>query len=154
MSGHISTLLIGLPGVADHERPAARRWAAHFEVPMILLAIWIMIEWYLAEKGIYPKSFDRITNWSIWLFFVLETTVLTSLVENKLHWCLDVSFADDDRRIRKGHGAENYARLSRIALNLLKAQTRHKVGIRTKRLCCGWSHDYLFRVLTRNDQGL
>lgn len=86
MSGNISTLLIGLSGVADHERPAARRWAAHFEVPMILLAIWIMIEWYLAEKGIYPKSFDRLTNWSIWLFFVLETTVLTSLVENKLHY--------------------------------------------------------------------
>ena len=44
-------------------------------------------------------------------------------VENNLHWCLDISFADDDRRIRKGHGAENFARLSRIALNLLKAQT-------------------------------
>lgn len=75
-------------------------------------------------------------------------------VENKLHWCLDVSFADDQRRIRTGHGAENYARLSRIALNLLKAQTRHKVGIKTKRLCCGWNHDYLFRVLTQDDQGL
>jgi predicted transposase YbfD/YdcC len=75
-------------------------------------------------------------------------------VENNLHWCLDISFADDDRRIRKGHGAENFARLSRIALNLLKAQTRHKVGIKTKRLCCGWNHDYLFRVLTRQDKGL
>lgn len=75
-------------------------------------------------------------------------------VENSLHWCLDISFADDERRIRKGHGAENFARLSRIALNLLKAQTRHKVGIKTKRLCCGWSHDYLLRVLTRTDQGL
>ena len=75
-------------------------------------------------------------------------------VENNLHWCLDISFADDERRIRKGHGAENYARLSRIALNLLKAQTKHKVGIKTKRLCCGWNHNYLFRVLTQDDQGL
>lgn len=74
-------------------------------------------------------------------------------VENSLHWCLDISFADDERRIRKGHGAENFARLSRMALNLLKAQTRHKVGIKTKRLCCGWSHDYLFRVLTQKDEG-
>ena len=74
-------------------------------------------------------------------------------VENSLHWCLDISFADDERRIRQGHGAENFARLSRIALNLLKAQTKHKVGIKTKRLCCGWSHDYLWRVLTRNDRG-
>ena len=75
-------------------------------------------------------------------------------VENGLHWCLDISFADDQRRIRKGHGAENFARLSRIALNLLKAQRSHKVGIKTKRLCCGWNHDYLFRVLTQQDQGI
>lgn len=75
-------------------------------------------------------------------------------VENGLHWCLDISFGDDDRRIRTGHGAENFSRLSRIALNLLKAQKQHKVGIKTKRLCCGWNHDYLFRVLTQNDQGI
>ncbi len=75
-------------------------------------------------------------------------------VENNLHWCLDVSFADDDRRIRTGYGAENFARLSRIALNLLKAQTKHKVGLKTKRLCCGWNHDYLLRVLTQDDQGI
>jgi predicted transposase YbfD/YdcC len=75
-------------------------------------------------------------------------------VENSLHWCLDINFREDDCRIRQGHGAENFARLNRIALNLLKAQTKHKVGIKTKRLCCGWSHDYLFRVLTQQDQGL
>jgi predicted transposase YbfD/YdcC len=74
-------------------------------------------------------------------------------VEIGLHWCLDINFREDDIRIRQGHAAENFARLSRIALNLLKAQTRHKVGIKTKRLCCGWSHDYLFRVLTQQDEG-
>jgi voltage-gated potassium channel len=83
MPRHITNLLIGLPGVAEDERPAAQRWARRFELPMILLAVWIMIEWYLREKGIYPDAFDRITNWIIWLFFVLETLVLTSLVENK-----------------------------------------------------------------------
>ena len=75
-------------------------------------------------------------------------------VENNLHWSLDISFADDHRRIRKGHGAENFARLSRIALNLLNAQTQHKVGVKTKRLCCGWSQDYLFRVLTQDDRAI
>jgi predicted transposase YbfD/YdcC/predicted DNA-binding protein (UPF0251 family) len=69
-------------------------------------------------------------------------------VENNLHWCLDISFADDDRRIRTGHGAENFARLSRIALNLLKAQRKHKVGLKTKRLRAGWDNDYLLEVLT------
>jgi predicted transposase YbfD/YdcC len=70
-------------------------------------------------------------------------------VENGLHWCLDIAFADDDRRMRKGHAAENFSRLARIALNLLKAQTDHKVGIKLKRKCCGWSNEYLAQVLTR-----
>jgi predicted transposase YbfD/YdcC len=51
-------------------------------------------------------------------------------VENNLHWQLDVSFREDERRIRTGHGAENYSRLCRLALNLLKRDKRSvKVGI-------------------------
>lgn len=72
-------------------------------------------------------------------------------VENSLHWCLDVSFDEDRRRIRKGHGAENYSRLSRIGLNLLKQERTLKVGIKSKRLNCGWDHDYLLKVLTQGD---
>jgi predicted transposase YbfD/YdcC len=68
-------------------------------------------------------------------------------VENKLHWCLDVSYREDERRLRKGHGAENFSRLCRISLNLLKAEQSIKVGIATKRLNCGWDHDYLLKVL-------
>jgi predicted transposase YbfD/YdcC len=69
-------------------------------------------------------------------------------VENKLHWSLDISFREDECRIRQGHAAENFARLSRIALNLLKAETTNRRGIKTKRLCCGWDHDYLLKVMT------
>jgi predicted transposase YbfD/YdcC len=68
-------------------------------------------------------------------------------VENNLHWCLDISFREDECRIRQGHAAENFARLSRIALNLLKAEKTNDGGIKTKRLCCGWDHDYLLKVL-------
>ena len=69
-------------------------------------------------------------------------------VENNLHWQLDVSFDEDQRRIRKGHGAENYSRLSRIALNLLKRDTSIKAGIKAKRLNAGWDHDYLLRLIS------
>jgi len=69
-------------------------------------------------------------------------------VENRLHWCLDVQFREDDCRIRQGYAAENFSRLNRIALNLLKRQVKHKVGIKTKRLRAGWDHDYLLKVLT------
>ncbi len=69
-------------------------------------------------------------------------------VENNLHWQLDVSFREDERRIRKGHGAENFSRLCRIALNLLKHEQTAKVGIAIRRQKCGWDNDYLLRVVT------
>jgi predicted transposase YbfD/YdcC len=67
-------------------------------------------------------------------------------VENNLHWQLDVSFREDQRRIRKGHGAENFSRLCRIALNLLKNEKTAAVGIAIKRQMCGWNNDYLLKV--------
>jgi predicted transposase YbfD/YdcC len=68
-------------------------------------------------------------------------------IENNVHWCLDINFREDDCRIRQGHAAENFSRLNRLALNLLKAEKTNAVGIKTKRLCCGWDHDYLLKVL-------
>jgi predicted transposase YbfD/YdcC len=69
-------------------------------------------------------------------------------VENKLHWQLDVSFNEDQRRIRKHHGAENYSRLCRLALNLLKRDKSVKIGVHGKRLKAGWDEPYLLRLLT------
>jgi predicted transposase YbfD/YdcC len=69
-------------------------------------------------------------------------------VENKLHWQLDVSFREDERRIRKGHGAENYSRLCRLALNLLERDRSVKIGVHGKRLKAGWDEHYLLRLLT------
>jgi predicted transposase YbfD/YdcC len=42
-------------------------------------------------------------------------------IENSLHWQLDVSFGEDLRRVRKNNAAENFSRLCRMALNLLKS---------------------------------
>jgi predicted transposase YbfD/YdcC len=68
-------------------------------------------------------------------------------VENNLHWQLDVSFNEDQRRIRVGHGAENFSRLCRIALNLLKNEKTQKTGIAIKRQSCGWDNAYLLKVI-------
>ena len=69
-------------------------------------------------------------------------------VENQLHWQLDVSFAEDQRRVRKDHAAENFSRLCRIALNLLKSDPTAKVGVKGRRLKAGWNESYLIRLLT------
>jgi len=69
-------------------------------------------------------------------------------VENKLHWQLDVSFNEDQSRIRRDHGAENHSRLNRLALNLLKRDKTAKIGIHGKRLKAGWDEPYLLKILT------
>ncbi|MGH6629547.1 MAG: ISAs1 family transposase [Burkholderiales bacterium] len=68
-------------------------------------------------------------------------------VENRLHWVLDVSFAEDQARQRKDHSAENFSRLRRIALNLLRRETTKKRGIKGKRLNAAWDHDYLLKLV-------
>ena len=69
-------------------------------------------------------------------------------VENALHWVLDVSFREDDCRIRQGNGAQNMAVLRHMALNLLRREAGHKRGIKARRKRAGWDRDYLFQVLT------
>jgi predicted transposase YbfD/YdcC len=68
-------------------------------------------------------------------------------IENSLHWALDVSFREDDSRLRKDHGPENLALLRRLAVSLLKQDTTVKRGIATKRKRAGWDDDYLLQVL-------
>jgi predicted transposase YbfD/YdcC len=68
-------------------------------------------------------------------------------IENTVHWSLDVSFREDDCRIRTGHAPENFAVLRHIALNLLKNDTHCQRGIKTKRLKAGWDHAYLTHLL-------
>lgn len=67
-------------------------------------------------------------------------------VENQLHWSLDVTFREDQSRLRMGHGAENFAVLRHIALNLLRQEPSAK-SLPRKRLACALNPDYLLKVL-------
>ena len=68
-------------------------------------------------------------------------------IENSLHWQLDVTFNEDQCRIRKGHADQNFSILRRTALSLLKNESSQKVGVKNKRLVAGWDEDYLEKVL-------
>lgn len=68
-------------------------------------------------------------------------------IENSLHWQLDVTFQEDQCRIRKGHADANFSILRRTALAMLKNESTHKVGIKNKRLAAGWDEAYLEQVL-------
>ena len=67
-------------------------------------------------------------------------------IENTLHWCLDVTFREDDCRVRERNLTNNIAWLKRFALSLLK-QVPDKQSVAMRRRSCGWNENYLAQVL-------
>lgn len=67
-------------------------------------------------------------------------------IENTLHWSLDMTFREDESRLRGRRSADNLAWLRRFALTLLK-QHPGKQSLVMKRRMAGWSSDYLLEVL-------
>jgi predicted transposase YbfD/YdcC len=69
-------------------------------------------------------------------------------IENSLHWSLDVTFHEDDARLRVGDGAENFAVLRRLALNLLKHHPAH-MSLKRKRFKAALDDTFLLELLTQ-----
>jgi predicted transposase YbfD/YdcC len=67
-------------------------------------------------------------------------------IENGLHWTLDVTFREDQSRLRKDHGPENFAVLRHITLNLLRQEPSRK-SMPRKRLACALNPEYLLKVV-------
>jgi len=67
-------------------------------------------------------------------------------IENKLHWVLDVGFDEDRCRVREGNGAQNFATLRHMALNLIK-KDKSKGSVKTRRKKAGWDNSYLLQLL-------
>src|SRR3972149_7733231 len=75
--------LLGIAGVEPHEQPAARLWAKRLEWPMLLVALWIPVQWYLEETQAIVPLLARIADWLVWLAFLTETALLSVLGRNK-----------------------------------------------------------------------
>jgi len=67
-------------------------------------------------------------------------------IENKLHWVLDVTFREDQSRLRKGHGANNMAIVRHFAINLVRS-AQDKRSIKTRRKRASWDPPYLNAIL-------
>lgn len=68
-------------------------------------------------------------------------------IENSLHWVLDVTFREDESRIRKDQGVDNVGWLRRVAISLLQNDTTIKDSIRAKRIRAGYDITFLDRLL-------
>jgi predicted transposase YbfD/YdcC len=94
----------------------------------------IEIRYYISSLAMGVKRFARAVrgHWGI---------------ENTCHWVLDVTYREDESRIREEALRENFAWLSRFSLSLLK---RHpdRGSLAMKRRSCGWNENFLLEVLT------
>lgn len=67
-------------------------------------------------------------------------------IENSLHWVLDVTFGDDQSRLRTGHGARNMAVVRHFAINLVRT-VKNKQSIKLRRKRAAWNPDFLASIL-------
>jgi predicted transposase YbfD/YdcC len=94
----------------------------------------IDVRYYISSLEVEVKQFARAVrgHWSI---------------ENSCHWTLDMTFREDESRLRERHLRENFAWLNRFALSLLK-QHPGRQSLVMKRRSCGWSDTFLMEVVT------
>ncbi len=67
-------------------------------------------------------------------------------IENRLHWVLDVTFKEDQSRLRRGHGAKNMAVVRHFAINLVRLGKGRR-SIKTARKAAGWNPNYLATLI-------
>jgi predicted transposase YbfD/YdcC len=89
--------------------------------------------YYISSLAVGVKQFARAirSHWGI---------------ENSCHWSLDMTYREDESRIRDPYLRENFAWLNRFTLSLLK-QHPGKQSIVMKRRGCGWNENFLLEVL-------
>jgi len=68
-------------------------------------------------------------------------------IENALHWVLDVTFREDDSRVRDQRAARNLAVLRRMAINLVGRDGSTKASVRARRKRAAWDNDYMLQLL-------
>lgn len=67
-------------------------------------------------------------------------------IENSLHWVMDMTFRDDECRVRTDHAPANLAVIRHMAQNLIR-QAPGKESIRLRRKAAGWDDDYLASLI-------
>lgn len=69
-------------------------------------------------------------------------------IENSLHWVLDVSFREDESRIRRDNSSENMAVFRHVAMNGLRKDTSTKKSLKAKRYKATLDAEYAETVLS------
>ncbi|MCP4597112.1 ion channel [Neptuniibacter sp.] len=137
--------MVGLGGVDANENEKAKLWGKRLEAPMVLAAIWILIDWYLESKGLTTSYITFASDWLIWLVFLTELTIMSFLVDDRIRylrqnwmsplivlaglpvlWGVDTFYAGILRTMRLALTVGIFFRVSKDTRDLL---SKHNLGI-------------------------
>jgi len=122
-----------------------RRFPGEFRLPSAAAIIRVQSRAELADRSRFETRY-YISSAPLTAHQAAEAVRGHWGIENRLHWVLDVVFAEDQSRLRKGHGAKNMAVVRHFAINLIRAATG-KTSIKLRRKIAGWDPDYLAQKL-------
>jgi predicted transposase YbfD/YdcC len=122
-----------------------RRFPGELRLPGVATIIRVASRAELADRGRFETRY-YISSASLTAARAAEAVRSHWAIENRLHWVLDVTFGEDQSRLRKGHGARNMAVVRHFAINLLRT-VHDKVSIRLRRKRAGWEPAYLAAIL-------
>lgn len=125
---------------APKDLPGYSRWEGLKSIGIVILTCLrngqetTEVRYYISSLSVGVKTFARAVrgHWGI---------------ENTCHWCLDVTYREDESRMRNDNIRNNFAWLRRFTLSLLK-QHPGKDSIAMKRRSCGWDDNFVIEVLT------
>ena len=144
---------------------AGRRFPGELRLPDVAAIIQLKTRTQMKEQSRFESRY-YITSSKASLAILADAIRGHWRIENQLHWTLDVTFNEDQSRLRKGHGAKNMAVVRHFALNLVrqadealrperkslrrktnKPPAPRKTSIKLRRKLASWSIDYLSGVL-------
>ena len=67
-------------------------------------------------------------------------------IENSLHWVMDMTFRDDECRVRTDNAPANFTTIKHLALNLIR-KNPEKGSVRGKRKAAAWDDDFLASMI-------
>jgi len=122
-----------------------RRFPGELRLPDVATIVRVAARAELKDRGRFETRY-YISSAALTAARAAEAVRSHWAIENSLHWVLDVTFADDQSRLRTGHGAKNMAIVRHFAINLVRA-ANDKRSIKLRRKCAGWDLDYLAGIL-------
>lgn len=120
--------------------PGASRWKGLRSIGIVILTCirngkeTTESRYYISSLKVGVKNFARAvrSHWAI---------------ENACHWCLDVTYREDESRMRGENLRDNFGWLRRFTLSLFK-QNCGKESVAMTRRACGWDDDVMIKILT------